>query len=264
MSYILDALRRAEAERSRGAVPGIHTQVIPAGAVLATPRRAVAPVAIVAFMAVLGVAVAAGLWWATRSGAGPQAKAASLSMPVGAPAVVAARADALPVPVSIAQSPEPPLAVSSVRPAAPVVAVAVPDTPPRSPRTAPVLGAEQASISAPGRSQAPGTAGVSGAIAAPPAQRPAKPSAASALVAGGQTTGSIFVPADLPDAVRAQLPTLRISGITYSSDPVARMAIVNGQVLHEGDAAAPGLLLEKIEAMRTVWAFQGYRVALAP
>jgi len=30
MSYILDALRRADAERSRGAVPGLHAQGVPA------------------------------------------------------------------------------------------------------------------------------------------------------------------------------------------------------------------------------------------
>jgi len=30
MSYILDALRRADAERSRGAVPGLHAQGLPA------------------------------------------------------------------------------------------------------------------------------------------------------------------------------------------------------------------------------------------
>ena len=29
MSYILDALRRADAERSRGAVPGLHAQGVP-------------------------------------------------------------------------------------------------------------------------------------------------------------------------------------------------------------------------------------------
>lgn len=73
----------------------------------------------------------------------------------------------------------------------------------------------------------------------------------------------MFAPADLPDAVRAQLPALKISGATYSSNPVYRMAIVNGQVLHEGDLAAPGLLLEKIEPGRTVWSFKGYRYGLA-
>ncbi|MFZ2652317.1 MAG: hypothetical protein WA210_19640, partial [Burkholderiaceae bacterium] len=29
MSYILDALRRADSERERGAVPGIHAQPVP-------------------------------------------------------------------------------------------------------------------------------------------------------------------------------------------------------------------------------------------
>lgn len=32
MSYILDALRRADSERSRGAVPGVHAQPLPPGA----------------------------------------------------------------------------------------------------------------------------------------------------------------------------------------------------------------------------------------
>ena len=72
-------------------------------------------------------------------------------------------------------------------------------------------------------------------------------------------TGTVFAQGDLPEAVRAQLPSLKISGVTYSANPAYRMAIVNGQVLHEGDQAAPGLVLEKIEPGRTVWSFKGYR-----
>jgi general secretion pathway protein B len=41
VSYILDALRRADAERVRGAVPGIHAQQVPAHA--AGPHRGPAP-----------------------------------------------------------------------------------------------------------------------------------------------------------------------------------------------------------------------------
>ncbi|RZJ59068.1 MAG: hypothetical protein EON49_12515, partial [Acidovorax sp.] len=40
-------------------------------------------------------------------------------------------------------------------------------------------------------------------------------------------------------------------------------AIVNGQVLHEGDLAAPGLVLERVEPGRTVWTFRGYRYGIA-
>jgi len=74
---------------------------------------------------------------------------------------------------------------------------------------------------------------------------------------------AVLAPADLPAAVRDQLPALQLAGITYSANARHRMAIVNGQVLHEGEQAAPGLVLERIEPQRTVWAFGGYRYALA-
>ena len=68
---------------------------------------------------------------------------------------------------------------------------------------------------------------------------------------------------DLPEALRTQLPALKVTGATHSNNPAYRMAIVNGQVLHEGDQAAPGLVLEKIEPGRTVWSFKGYRYGVA-
>src|SRR5256885_12869633 len=44
MSYILDALRRADAERERGSVPGLHTQPVPVTAADApAPRGAPSP-----------------------------------------------------------------------------------------------------------------------------------------------------------------------------------------------------------------------------
>lgn len=90
----------------------------------------------------------------------------------------------------------------------------------------------------------------------------ARPTPAPAPARPATTAGTVFAPGDLPASVREQLPTLQIAGVTYSSNPVYRMAIVNGQVLHEGDAAAPGLTLERVEPGRTVWAFQGYRYAV--
>lgn len=40
MSYILDALRKADAERERGSVPGIHAQPLAGGSAPPVPRRA--------------------------------------------------------------------------------------------------------------------------------------------------------------------------------------------------------------------------------
>ena len=87
--------------------------------------------------------------------------------------------------------------------------------------------------------------------AAPAAAKPAAPAATP-----------VFAANELPPAVREQLPTMQVAGITYSSNAQFRMVIVNGQVLHEGDSAGPGLVLERIEPARTVWSFKGYRYAL--
>lgn len=73
----------------------------------------------------------------------------------------------------------------------------------------------------------------------------------------------VYAQGDLPESLRTQLPALKVTGATHSSNPLYRMAIVNGQVMREGEQAAPGLVLERIEPGRTVWAFKGYRYAVA-
>ncbi|MBK1714502.1 hypothetical protein CKO43_17155, partial [Rubrivivax gelatinosus] len=80
MSYILDALRRAEAERERGAVPGLHSQPNAALTPTATASRRTAWIVGGAALAVL--AAAAGGWWF----AGSRSTAAEAPRLVGAPA----------------------------------------------------------------------------------------------------------------------------------------------------------------------------------
>ena len=62
--------------------------------------------------------------------------------------------------------------------------------------------------------------------------------------------------------MREQLPTLQLAGVTYSTNPLYRMVIVNGQVLHEGDTAAPGVVLDTIRPKDVVLRAQGYRFAM--
>ena len=167
----------------------------------------------------------------------------------------------------------PPAAVASPEPAS---AVAPAVTPPPAP--APRAAAPQRERPAPApspsvvpRSPAADPERPRPAAPAPRERTPSAPAPRAADLAAANpapaaapaATGTVFAQADLPEAVRAQLPSLKISGVTYSSNPVYRMAIVNGQVLHEGDPAGPGLLLEKIEPGRTIWSFKGYRYGLA-
>ena len=236
MSYILDALRRAQAERGRGSVPGLHTPASPVA--VPTVQRA-APARGLPWMvlaALAGVGAAAGAWWLVRA---PSATVA---------AVVPAPAPAIPTPAAPASAA--PIAVPAHGAApAPETAPATTPTPTPAPTPARVPASAPASKPTPERS----------ARAEAPAPRPERSAPAPAPQ---ESTGTVFAQADLPASVREQLPTLQLAGVTYSSNPVYRMVIVNGQVLHEGDTAAPGLVLERIEPARTVWAFRGYRYAL--
>jgi general secretion pathway protein B len=65
--------------------------------------------------------------------------------------------------------------------------------------------------------------------------------------------------ADLPQAQRRELPPMVVSGAVQSPDPASRMLILDGQVLREGDAPAPGLLLERIGPRAAVFSRGGVR-----
>src|SRR5690349_16146702 len=121
MSYILDALRKADAERERGSVPGLHTQSVPAvsGDAPAPPRGV--PVAWVVAGA-SAVAVAAVLAWALsdRHDAAPRETAARETMrpPEATPVAPMAAAPVSPAPV-VAAAPAPVAAVPPPPVAAP-------------------------------------------------------------------------------------------------------------------------------------------------
>ena len=74
MSYILEALRKADAERDRGAVPDLHTQLLPGGPAdaEAAPSRASRWLGPLLGAAVVLVGVAA---WRLLGGDAPSAAA---------------------------------------------------------------------------------------------------------------------------------------------------------------------------------------------
>ncbi len=172
MSYILDALRRADAERERekGAVPGLHAR--PLGVTAAEP--AAAPARPQGLWLALGVSIgllAALLWWVLGRPA-----------PVAAPAPVV---QVLPVPVP---------AIAPAAPAGPA-GPAVASFPLPAPSGLPAAGA---------LGQTQGAAALSSPPAAPPvaATRPA--GAAPAAAPGGQ--GTFGAPAPVPASARPALP----------------------------------------------------------
>ena len=64
---------------------------------------------------------------------------------------------------------------------------------------------------------------------------------------------------ELPDEIRHALPALHFDGAVYSDKPSSRILMVNGQLLHEGEAISPELTIEKIGAKGAVLNFHGTR-----
>jgi general secretion pathway protein B len=222
MSYILDALRKAEAERERerGHVPGLHAQQpVPGTLPPGRPPAGSARWAWIGGGAVLVVALAAGLawWWS-------MARAPSASAPVPAVALAAPTASAA-VPVTTT----PPLPATAPAPIA----------------QAPVRKPKPASAAEPAR----GT-------------EPALPAVAANADSSGPLPGKIYALAELPNDVRSQLPKLTIGGSMYSPVRADRVLIVNGQAAKEGATIAPGLVLDQVRVKSAVLLFKGYRYNL--
>jgi general secretion pathway protein B len=101
-----------------------------------------------------------------------------------------------------------------------------------------------------------------------PAQRtstPAVPPAAAPTLSAKATAGAASAPLRLsamPAEWRKQLPALTVSGSVYSPDAPARMLILNGQILREGQNAGGDLLVERIGPKAAVLSFRGQRFEL--
>ena len=230
MSYILDALKRADAERERGAVPGLQSRHATMPAAKAE-RSARIYIWLAAAALALG-GMAAGLWfWQTHSGAERMASVA--------PAVATPPPLAQPVPPPIIAMPAPPPRVVASSP--PVANRVAPKAVPKPvPKPAPAASAAATQPeSRPGREPA-----------AKPAPSQAAPPAVRLL-------------GDLPEDLRSQIPPLVITGSVYSDNPDKRLLLVNNQVLPQGSQAAPEVTLEQIQARSSVFSFRGTRFRVA-
>ena len=243
MSYILDALKRADAERERGTVPGLRAQTVPG----VTPESRGARARLQAWpMIVAGIAlalaiIAAGAWvW--RSLAGSDRALVVVAAAPTVPALPAAPA-LPPQPAPVAE-PGPaatpaPAAHNAVSQAAPVP----PTVPAASPAVKPKPRPE------PPPSTTPRSASTEVA--------PVKPSPAASAASPALPVAPLL--SELPEEIRRQIPALTITGAVASENPAQRLLLVNGQVLPQGAAAAPEVLIEEIRARSSTFKFRGSR-----
>jgi general secretion pathway protein B len=202
MSYILEALRRSQAERERGQVPGLNAQPSAAAALPAQrdgpPWRWVLPLGALALVALV-LAI-----WAWRGASGP----APVATP--APAVTAAPPAEAPAPLPLVVSAPPPAPVAVPAPTA--------------------------------------------AVAPSAAEKPTAPAPAAPRV---------LRLSELSAEQRRELPSMSLGGSVWSDSALSRFVIVNGQVVREGETAAPGVVVDTIgpKSVRLRW--RDMRIELA-
>ncbi len=279
MSYILDALRKADAQRERDPARGIHAQSVP---VATAPPAARVPRALLALLALAALVAALAAWLWLRPDAAPRVELARAAtepqgqMRAGSPAVPAAAGAVGATAPGVASSPAPTAGMAPQSPAAQVLPA--PDAPllpasrspaprelPRTPAAA--TGARQA-IEAPtgaassGQAPSGAAAAAIGRPGAAPKALPAPAPAPAPSAAAAPAASAVTPFAELPADVQRDVPKLAISGGVYSDNASQRMLIINGQVFNEGAEPAPGVVLEQIRARTAVLRFRGYRYSV--
>lgn len=265
MSYILEALRRAETERERKRrVPGLHAQPV---AVLPVEESS-APRSTVWRWVALGLAGGLLLallwrWWSGEPAADEQALSPRTA--------VAGNVSPHPGPADPAAAP-PPAPIAEAPPAPAAAPTPTAEHPPTRAQAQPSPAAQPTTKPEPRPTTRPATP--TAAKSAHPTEPPAATAAAAttpstrvtpaAQVANPATASSAQEPplrtlSELPLDLQRAVPALSFGGSVYSELPAQRMVILNGQVLREGDAVSDEIRLEEIRPHSAVMRLRGQR-----
>jgi general secretion pathway protein B len=251
MSYILDALRKSEQQRQRGAAPTLSLEQPAAAA--PKPRAYLAYGVLAAVL--LGAGIAIG--WLRPWQEEPAAPAVRIA---AAPPSASAVRQPPPAPTDSATRLAPGAQVQDAAPAAQVAAASAAVTVPAA-ATASAQVLAPAAVPVPAKPRLPASARAevrgkpkAGAVAVP--GNAASPEPPPVAAAPAQTVVSL---AELPLALQQELPAMTISVHAYSARPGDRLVGINNRMLHEGDSVAPGLQLEQITPEGMVFEYKGYR-----
>lgn len=257
MSYILDALKKAESERNLGSVPNVHAQAPNASENADDAHWSkLLPWSLAALA--LGILLLALAWlqpWRQQTPVTPIASA-PVAVPAVAPAVAPAAvaepapANAQPITSAVTATPAvtapPVMTESPVAPHPPVAQVKPEPAPPVSkPMPQPVA----KSLPTVTVADKPATTSAS-----PQAETPAK---------AAPDDKEVGTAKELPQYIQSQLPAVAVNGYIYARDPADRSVLMNQRLLHEGDSITPELTLEKLLPKGAILNFKGYRYRIA-
>jgi general secretion pathway protein B len=245
MSYILDALKKSDQQRQRGATPTLQTSQS-----IEAPRHTGRAWLYLS----LAVAVAAGAFglgslrpWRTEP------VVVAVPSPLASPASLAAP-DAAAFTAPVAAPAATPSTTSS--PHTPPVAQteAVTQTTAKEPAKITSVEQQRQMPARPPSQEAPAPAGD-----APSAQKAATLPGSATAREEKASEDKVVALADLPASIRAELPPMNITVHAYTRAPKDRLVGVNDKLLREGDTLAPDLVLERITPDGMVFTYKGTR-----
>lgn len=236
MSYILDALKKAESERKLGSIPNVYSPA-PSASDMADGqswRKWLPWLLATSTFAVLLLGLA---WLQPWRQQAPVALNPALAVPVAPPAA------APPPPVApraIAETKIEPAAAAS---AAASSAIQQPEKAPISPQPA------------------PSTTEKTAAAIMPPVMKASSSEPVSAPSPSDEDLAGTLH--DLPQNLQAELPAIVVNGYIYAKNPADRSVLINQKLLHEGDQIAPQFVLEKMLPKGAILSYKGYRYRVA-
>lgn len=236
MSYILEALKKAESERKLGSVPDMNAHPLAATAAAGSSLWT-KPIAGVMLASIVLAAVIIAQWapWhtdrlsdagsGTTQEAAPPAAAPNAASP---PAAQASVPEAVPLPPQQAVPAAPPeLARQKAEP---------------KPRPAKKKKSESAAMPA-----------------ASTLEEKTKESAVPVVAAASAAEPRLPGFRDLPENIQREIPALTVGGYIYSSVPAERSVLINNRLMREGSEVTHGLVLEKMLPKEVVFNYKGYR-----
>lgn len=233
MSYILEALKKAQAERQLGNAPTIHAIPIQAAPLTGAVSPRLPVYAALAISAAL-LAGAGIYWWRQPQASAPAVLVVQPTAPAAAPIVATAPLAPPPPPPVAAAMPAP--APGATMPPAPKLRAAPPmKAPPMAAALSPAEPVTQTRVALPAPSPTPAPA----------------------------PEENLPYMRDLPESQRSSVPQVSFGGYMYSKNPSDRLLLIDKVLRHEGEEVAPGLVLEKLLPRAAVMNYRGtrYRVA---
>lgn len=240
MSYILDALKKAETDRHAGTALKIDA---PVARFLAPPPRRVrhAPWLWIV-VSTAAVLVACFLWL------GPFSKDQEKKEEVLAVATAPAER------TESTQQTQPAQSTKPTEPAEPITAMPQPsDIVEKKAKPLPAAKPVPKRMEKKAAARKP-------AATTPVVQEPAKMSKAeTSKTEVAREEAPLPILSELPEQIQREIPRFALDGYLYSDNEADRSVLINRRLLHEGDEIASGLVLERMTRKGMVLSYRGYR-----